>query len=183
MRPWAVSSAWSQAERSVQGQGKGERSLRLPESSSRVNRSSRPFNDFLHQRGRRSCILTPRDRGAVQRKECPTPLGAGGSGRSFPGARRLFRPPPCFASRRTRGRGRWVGAGENAEAGRAQGRCARWGFGRAHVRACVSGRGPHTLCARRMSGPAEPGLRTRWRKVEAAVNDRMLRPRNRSSGL
>ena len=59
------------------------------------------------------------------------------------------------------------------------------GLGCAHVRACVrecvfATHG--TLCARRMSGPAGPGPLTRWRKAEAAVNDRMQRPRNPSSG-
>lgn len=124
--------------------------------------------------------MTPCDRGPRHRKECPTTLGtagrAGGSGRSLPGVRLLFRPPPG-----PRAPGERAGRG----AGRRAGPRRQVGLGRAHVRTCVLtcvGAAHSTLCARRMSGPAGQGLRTRWRKAEAAVSDRMRRPRNPSSG-
>lgn len=133
--------------------------------------------------GRESCRLTPeiaglnRERSAPHPSEreevaAPSPAPASSSGLRL-------------ASPRTRGRGRWVGAGREGRGGPALTAAAPGGApgARTPVRASVGGRGPHALCARRMSGPAEPGLQTRWRKAEAAVSDPMLRRRNPSSGL
>ena len=102
-------------------------------------------------------------------------------------------PAPLPAPPRTRGGGQggwgvwWcaVRGGGQQEAGRRPWPPHEEGRACAHVSACVRacvGAVHSTLCARRMSGPAGLGPRTRWRKAEGTVSDRMRRPRNPSSG-
>lgn len=159
--------------------------LRRPGPSSRGCRPSRPPSDRLQLRGRGPCSLTLRPRGRTQKggsRACGADRRAGGSGRAYPAARPHFRPLPVPP--RKRGRGRRVGAGRRV-GGAALGAAAPGEEERACVRACVRARGGvahSTLCARRMSGSAGPGPRTRWRKAGAPGSDQMRRPRNPNSG-
>lgn len=101
----------------------------------------------------------------------------------LPGGPPPLPAPPLPLHRAIAGEsGAWGGGAPGLEAAAPGGAWARArACACARARACV-GAVPSTPCARRMSGSAGPGPRTRWRKVEAAVSDLMRRPRNPNLG-